>query len=37
MHGKLYYKLTQKTNDKLGENIYYIHIKQKTNRPIKRS
>ena len=37
MHGKLYYKLNQKTNDKLGENIYYIHIKQKTNHPIKRS
>ena len=37
MHGKLCCKLNQNTNDKLGENIYYIYIKQKTNRPIKRS
>lgn len=37
MHGKLYCKLNQNTNDKLGENIYSIYTKQKTNRPIKRS
>lgn len=27
MHGKLYCKLNQNTNDKLGENIYYIYTK----------
>ena len=32
-----YYKQSQKTNDKLGENIYDIYIKRKTDHPIKRS